>query len=71
MSIAPLFKITKTWKQLKCPSTDEWINKRWYIHTMENYSIIKEKEIMPFAPTWMDPEIFIQSEESQRKTNII
>jgi len=38
---------------------------------MENYSIIKEKEIMPFAPTWMDPEIFTQSEESQRKTNII
>ena len=43
----------------------------WYLYVMGYYPIIKEKEIMPFAPTWMDPEIFIQSEESQRKTNII
>ena len=42
----------------------------WYIHTMEYYSAIK-KEIMPFAATWMELEIFILSEVSQRKTNIM
>ena len=36
-----LFTIAKTWKQLKCPSTDEWIKKMWYIYTMEYYSAIK------------------------------
>ena len=43
----------------------------WYIYTMEYYSAIKEKEIMPFAATWMDLEIVILNEISQSKTNII
>ena len=60
--IAALFTITKTWKQPKCPSTDEWINKMLSIYTMEYYSTIKKNEIMSFAATWMDPEIIILSE---------
>lgn len=61
---AALFTIAKTWKQPKCPSTEEWIQKRWYIYTMEYYSAIKMKEIMAFAATWMDLEIIMLSEVS-------
>ena len=66
MFIAALFTIAKTWKQPKCPSTDEWINKIWYIHTMEYYSTIKSNEIMLFAATWMDLEIIMLSVISQK-----
>ena len=62
---AALFTISKTWKQPKCPSTDEWIKKMWHIYTMEYYSVIKMNEIIPFAATWMDLEMIIQSEVSQ------
>ena len=48
----------------ECPSTDEWIKKMWYIYTMEYYSAIKKNKIMPFAATWMDPEIIILNEVS-------
>ena len=70
MFIAALLTIVSSWKQTKCPSTDEWIKKMWYIYTMEYYSAIKRNEIMQFAATWMDLEIIILSEISQRKTNI-
>ena len=69
--IAGLFTIARTWKQPKCPPTDEWIKKMWYIYTMEYYSAIKKNEIMPFSATWMDLEIIILNEVSQTKTNII
>ena len=64
---AALFTIAKTWKQPKCPLTGEWIKKMWYIYTLEYYSAIKKNEIMPFAATWMDLEIIILSEVSQRQ----
>ena len=65
--IAALCTIAKTWKQPKCPSTDEWIKKMWYVYTMENYSAIEKNEIMPFAATWMQLEIIILSEVSQKQ----
>ena len=71
MFIAALCTISKTWKQPKCPSTKNWIKKKWYIYTMEYYSVIKKNEIMPFAATCMDLEIIILRELSQRKTSII
>ena len=70
MFIAALFTIARTWKQPKCPLTDEWIKKMWYIYTMEYYSAMKKNEIMPFAATWMDLEIIILSEGRER-TNFI
>ena len=67
MLIAALFTTAKTWKQPKCPSTDEWIKKMWYIYTMEYYSAVTKNEIMPSVPTWMQLEIIILSEVSQKK----
>ena len=67
MFIAALFTIAKTWKQPKCRLTNEWIRKMWYISTMEYYSAIKKNEIMPFAVTWLQPEIIILSEINQKE----
>ena len=65
MFTGALFSMARTWKQPKCPSTDEWIKKMWSIHTMEYYSSIKMNEIMPLAATWMGLEIVILSEITQ------
>ena len=70
MLTAALFTIDKTWKQPKCPSTEEWIKKMWCIYTMEYYSAMKMNEMMLFAATWMQLEGIILSEVSERKTNI-
>ena len=53
----------------KCPPTDEWIKKMWYMYTMEYYSAIKRNEIGSFVETWMDLETVIQSEVSQKEEN--
>jgi len=63
--IAALFTIARTWKQPKWPSTEERIKKMWYVYIMEYYSAIKRNKIMPFAATWMVPEIITLSEVSQ------
>ena len=54
--------IAKTWKQPKCPSTEEWFKLMWYIYTMEYYSAIKRKKILAFLATWMDLETIVLSE---------
>ena len=69
MFTAALFTIAKSWKQPKCPSTYEWIKKKWYIYTMEYYSAIKGNKIGSFVETWMDLETVIQSEVSQKEKN--
>ena len=66
MFTAPLFTIARTWKQPKCPSTDEWIKKMWHIYTMEYYSAIKRIKIELFVVRWMDLESVIQSEVIQK-----
>ena len=73
MFIAALFTVAKIWKQPKYPLAEEQIKKRWYIHTMEYYSAIKN-EIMPLAAMWVDLEMIILYEVSQTekdKSNII
>ena len=56
MFIAALFIIARSWKEPRCPSTEEWIQKMWYIYTMEYYSAIKNNEFMKFLGKWMDLE---------------
>ena len=68
MFIAVLFTIARSWKQPKCPWTDEWI-KMWHIYAMEYYSAIKRNEIELFVVRWMDLEIVIQSEVCQKEKN--
>ena len=58
--IAALFTIARTWKQPKCPLTDDWIKKMWHIYTMEYCSAIKRNEIELFVMRWMDLESVIQ-----------
>ena len=64
---AALFTIARTWKQPKCPSTDEWIKKLWYIYTMEYYSAIKRNACESILMRWMNLEPIIQSEVSQKE----
>ena len=65
--IAALFTIARTWKQPRCPSTGEWINKSWYIYTMGYYSTIKRNAFESVLMRWMDLEPIVQSEVSQKE----
>jgi hypothetical protein len=69
MFIAALFIIARSWKEPRCPSTEEWIPKIWYIYTMEYYSAIKKNEFLKFLGKWMDLEGIILSEETQSQKN--
>ena len=70
MFIAALFIIARSWKETRCPSTEEWIQKMWYIYTMKYYSTIKNNEFMKFLSKWMDLVDIILSEVtlSQQKS---
>ena len=65
MFIAAQFTIAKYWKQPKCPSANEWIQKLWYIYTVEFYAAERKKELLPFATAWMELESIMLSEISQ------
>ena len=65
--IAVLSTIAKYWKEPKCPSTDEWVKKMWYIYTMGYYSGIKKNEILPFAVMWMDLKCIMLNKISHSK----
>ena len=65
MFIAAQFTIAKYCKQPKCLSTNEWIQKLWYIYTMEFYAAERKKEIIPFATAWMELDSIMLSEINQ------
>jgi hypothetical protein len=65
MFIAALFTIAKLWEQPRCPTTDEWIKKMWYLYTVEFYSAMKKNEILLFSSKWMELENIILNEVSQ------
>jgi hypothetical protein len=66
-----LFIIARNWKEPRCPSTEEWMQKMWYIYTMEYYTAIKNKDLMKLLGKWMELENIILSEviQSQKNTN--
>ena len=67
MFTVPLFTIVRTWKQPGYPWTDGWIKKLWYIYTMEYYSAIKRNLFESVLMRWMNLELIIQSEVSQKE----
>jgi len=67
MFIAAVFTIARTWKQTRCPSTDEWIKKLWHIYTMEYYSAIKRNAFESVLMRYMNLEPIIQRELSQKE----
>ena len=62
-----LFTIARTWKQPRCPSTDEWIKKSWCTYTVEYYSAIKKNTFESVLMRWMDLGLIIQSEVSHKE----
>ena len=68
--IVALFAIARTWKQPRCPSTDDWIKKLWYIYTTEYYSVINRNTFESVLMRWMNLESIIQSEVSQKEKDM-
>ena len=71
MFIAAVFTTARTWKQPRCPLTDEWIKKLWYIHTMEYYSAIKRNAFESVLMRWTNLEPVAQSEVRERQISYI
>ena len=69
MFIAALFTKARTWKQSRCPSTDEWVKKPWYIYAIEHYSAIKRNAFESVLMRWINLEPIIQSEVIQKEKN--
>ena len=70
MFTAAMSTIAKLWKEPRCPSTDEWIKKMWFICTMEYYAATRRNDTLPFAMTWMELEHIILSKMSVRERQI-
>jgi hypothetical protein len=70
MFIASLIVIARNWKQPRCPTTEEWIQKIWFIYTMNYYSAIKNEDILTFADKWMELESIILSEVTQTQKDM-
>ena len=69
MFIAALFIIARSWKEPRCPSVDEWIQKLWYIYTLEYYSAIRNNDFIKFLRKWMHLENIILSKVTQSQKN--
>jgi hypothetical protein len=67
--IEALLIIVRSWKDPRCPSTEEWIQKMWYIYTMEYYLAMKTNEFMKFLDKWIDLDDIILSEDTQSQKN--
>ena len=70
MFITALFIIARSWKEPRCPSTEEWIQKMWFIYTIGYYSDIRTEDILIFAGKWMELEHIILSEVTQTQKDI-
>ena len=69
MFTSALFTIARSWKQPRCPTADGWIKKMWYIYAMEYYSAIKKNKSESIIMRWMNLELIVQSEVSQKEKN--
>ena len=69
--ITALFRIARTWKQPRCPSTDKWIRKPWYIYTMEYYPAVKKNAFESVLMRWLKLEPIIQSEVRKKNTDTV
>ena len=70
MFIVALFVIARSWNQPRYPMTEEWIQKMWFIYTMECYSAIKNEGILSFAGKWMELENIALSEVTQMQKDM-